>query len=92
MLAAPVAEVSLQHLKEQELRRSLREIRVAIDDYKRAYDQGRILNSAGGSGYPASLQVLVDGVEDPGESEADEDFLPAPNSQGSVGAHGHRSQ
>jgi general secretion pathway protein G len=64
MLAAPVAEVSMQHLKEQELRRSLREIRLAIDDYKRAYDQGRIQNSAGASGYPPSLQALVDGAED----------------------------
>lgn len=64
MLAAPVSEVSVQHERERELRQSLREIRLAIDAYKRAYDQGRIQNTAGASGYPPTLDVLVDGVED----------------------------
>jgi general secretion pathway protein G len=63
-LTLPVAQVALQRTQEQELRRSLREIRVAIDAYKRAGDEGRIQKVVGASGYPASLRILVDGVVD----------------------------
>jgi general secretion pathway protein G len=64
LVALPVAEVSLQRAKEQELRSALREIRTAIDAYKRAGDEGRILRSLDSSGYPKDLRVLVEGVED----------------------------
>ncbi len=60
----PLAEVSVQHGKEQELRLALRQIREGLDAYKQAADDGRITLSAGKSGYPASLQVLVDGMPD----------------------------
>lgn len=60
----PLAELSVQHGKEQELRVALREIREAIDAYKQAVDDGRIIRSAEKSGYPESLQVLVDGMPD----------------------------
>ncbi len=63
-IALPLAEVSVQRSREQELRRSLREIRDAIDAYKRAADEGRIARNAGGSGYPPSLAVLAEGVTD----------------------------
>lgn len=63
-IALPLAEVSVQRGREQELRRGVREIRDAIDAYKRASDEGRIARAAGASGYPPSLQVLVDGVAD----------------------------
>ena len=41
-VAMPLAEVTMQRNKEQDLRRSLREIREAIDAYKLAGDEGRI--------------------------------------------------
>lgn len=63
-VAAPLAELSVQRNKEGELRQALREIRGAIDSYKRAADDGRIERAADASGYPASLAALVEGVPD----------------------------
>lgn len=63
-LALPLAQVSVQRQQEQSLRSALRELRTAIDAYKQASDEGRIQRSLGNSGYPATLEVLVDGVTD----------------------------
>ncbi len=63
-MAIPVAELAARRSQEQELREALREIRAALDAYKRAGDEGRIARIADGSGYPPSLQVLVEGVAD----------------------------
>lgn len=63
-LVIPVAQVTIQRRNEQELRRSLNEIRQAIDAYKQAYDDGRVARSAVGTGYPKSLELLVEGVPD----------------------------
>ena len=63
-MLVPVVQLQVQRSKEVQLREALREIRRAIDDYKTAADEGRIAKRAGGSGYPQSLQVLVDGVPD----------------------------
>ena len=63
-VAMPLAEVAVQRGKEKELRQSLREIREAIDGWKRAADDGRIEKKADESGYPPSLAALVDGVKD----------------------------
>jgi len=63
-IAFPVAELAMQRSKEQELRRNLREIRDAIDAYKQAGDDGRIVRIVGRTGYPRSLDVLVEGVDD----------------------------
>jgi general secretion pathway protein G len=67
MLAAPLAEMTVQRSKEQELRASLREIRSAIDRYKRAADQGLLQRAVGDSGYPPTLEVLVAGVPNQGD-------------------------
>ena len=68
-IAAPLAELSWQRGKEQELRHALRQIREAIDAYKRAADEGRIERKADASGYPPALAVLVEGVEDKQDPE-----------------------
>ena len=60
----PMAELRQQRQREQELRMALREVRAALDAYKQAGDEGRIQRRAGDSGYPRSLQELVEGVED----------------------------
>jgi general secretion pathway protein G len=54
----------VQRAKEQDLRRALREIREAIDAYKDASDEGRIMKKVGESGYPRRLADLAEGVED----------------------------
>ena len=60
----PLAEVSMQRSKEQELRLALRQIRTALDAYKQAVDEGRVARDLLQSGYPPTLHVLVDGVPD----------------------------
>jgi general secretion pathway protein G len=63
-IVAPAAQVAVQRRNELELRRSLRDIRLGIDAYKKASDEGRIAKSAGATGYPAKLELLVEGVPD----------------------------
>ena len=62
--ALPLNELVVQRAKEQDLRRSLREIRAALDAYKQATDEGRILKRTGESGFPKRLEDLAEGVED----------------------------
>jgi len=63
-VALPLNELTVQRGKEQDLRRSLRDLRVALDAYKQASDEGRIVKNVGDSGYPKRLEDLVAGVED----------------------------
>jgi general secretion pathway protein G len=63
-VALPLAEVTVQRNREADLRRSLRELRTAIDAYKRAADEGRIEKKADKSGYPPTLAALVEGAKD----------------------------
>jgi general secretion pathway protein G len=63
-VAMPLAEVTVQRGKESDLRRSLREVREAIDAYKRASEDGAIEKAVSKSGYPPSLAALVEGVAD----------------------------
>lgn len=63
-VATPMIQLTVQRQKEQQLREHLREMRRAIDAYKKASDEGHVKKTADASGYPPNLQVLVDGVED----------------------------
>jgi len=60
----PLTTVSAKRAREFELRRDLRTIRTAIDEHKKAYDEGRIRPTLGGNGYPKSLSLLAEGVDD----------------------------
>lgn len=65
----PVAEVTSKRAKEAELRRVLRMMRDAIDEYKAAVDAGLIGGTdvqLGSEGYPEDLEVLVEGVSQVG--------------------------
>ncbi len=61
-LAVPLAAYKVKRDKERDLRFALREIRGAIDRYKDASDQQKIQVKVGTDGYPADLDVLVEGV------------------------------
>lgn len=63
-LAVPLVETTVRHDKEKDLRAALWQIRAALDAYKKAWDQGRVVQNIGDSGYPPSLITLVEGVED----------------------------
>ena len=61
----PLAATTVRRTREIELRRSLREIRTAIDQYKYDYDRAvkekKIIPTLGDTGYPKELENLVTG-------------------------------
>ncbi|HEX6901566.1 MAG TPA: type II secretion system protein [Thermoanaerobaculia bacterium] len=59
----PVAKFTVKRQKEADLRLALREMRYAIDEYKRYVEAGLIQKDLGTEGYPKKLDVLVEGVE-----------------------------
>lgn len=63
----PLSKMTAKRTREMELRRNLRTIRTAIDEYKKNYDQAvvdkKIVVVQNKSGYPESLQILVDGYD-----------------------------
>ena len=63
-IALPLAELTVKRGKETELRLALRQIREALDAYKQAVDEGRILISPGDTGYPKQLILLVEETKD----------------------------
>jgi len=62
--AMPVMQLTLKRNKEAELRTSLRQVREALDAYKKAFDDGKIKRTIDQSGYPPDLEVLEKGVID----------------------------
>ena len=59
----PVAKFTAKRSKEADLKLALREMRSAIDEYKRYSDAGLIPVDLGTEGYPKKLEVLVEGVQ-----------------------------
>jgi general secretion pathway protein G len=63
----PMAQVTVQRTNELELRRALRTIRTAIDDYKSDYDKAvrekTIIPTINETGYPKELEDLVEGSD-----------------------------
>ncbi len=58
----PVVKFTAKRSKEADLHLALREMRMAIDEYKRYSDAGLIQVDLGTEGYPKKLSVLVEGV------------------------------
>jgi general secretion pathway protein G len=67
--AMPLYELTAQREKEKELRVALRQIREALDAYKRAVGDGRIARKADESEYPRKLEDLIAGVPDAKDPE-----------------------
>ena len=63
LVTLPVAKFTAKRSREADLRQSLREMRSAVDEYKRYSDAGLIPVDLGTEGYPKKLEVLVEGVE-----------------------------
>lgn len=61
-VALPIARWSVKRSQEHELRAALRQIRLAIDRYHDAATAGLIEVGEGASGYPPSLEALVEGA------------------------------
>ncbi len=65
----PLSKLTRQRQRELELRRTLRELRSAIDRFKDGVDRGQIGGTdvkLGSEGYPESLETLVEGVNQVG--------------------------
>ena len=60
----PLAQLAQQRQKEQALQHALWEIREALDTFKRAADQGLLSQGVAPSGYPVSLEVLIQAQRD----------------------------
>ena len=74
----PMGRVAVQRQREIELRRELRTMRRAIDQYKLAVEQGQIGGTdvkLGSEGYPEDLEILVKGVRRVGTVDRKLKFL-----------------
>jgi general secretion pathway protein G len=74
--AIPVARTAIKRGKELELRAALRDMRNAIDQYKK-YSDGGMIQPEGleGEGYPKDLETLVEGVSQLGAIDKKLRFL-----------------
>ena len=74
----PMGRVAVRRQREIELRRELRKMRDAINQYKQAVDQGQIGGTdvkLGSEGYPPELETLVKGVNRVGALDRKLKFL-----------------
>ena len=74
-VALPTAKYSIKRGKEMELRQALRQMRNAIDEFKRYSDAGLIPVELGTDGYPSELEILIEGVEVIGQIDKSVRFL-----------------
>jgi general secretion pathway protein G len=75
LIAAPVVKFTSARTKEAELRQALRQMRYAIDDYKRYSDMGLLPVHLGTEGFPKKLEILVEGVDIVGQVNKKAKFL-----------------
>jgi general secretion pathway protein G len=71
----PIAKFTSKRNKELDLRQHLREMRLAIDEYKRYSDAGLIPVDLNTDGYPKKLEILVEGVDVVGQIDKKVKFL-----------------
>jgi general secretion pathway protein G len=62
-VAIPMVETSVKRYKEVELRRALRTIRTALDDYKKFVEENKVKLDEDTYNYPEKLEDLVEGLE-----------------------------
>lgn len=75
-VTVPLARNGLKRQQELELRRDLREMRQAIDEYKKQAEQQKIkAPPAEANFYPESLEILVEGVPVTGSASRKVRFL-----------------
>ena len=71
----PLARTTYKRTGELELKRNLRIIRTALDEYKKFSNEGEIPKDALSSGYPKTLEELVEGIELQGQAKFKKKFL-----------------
>lgn len=78
-LIVPSAQMASKRTKEIELKRNLREIRTAIDEYKKNYDKAqsdqKTVQQLNATGYPKTLDLLVQGDDFGGVVKEKKKFL-----------------
>jgi general secretion pathway protein G len=74
----PVAKNMIRREKEMELRRTLRELRKAVDAYKISCEQGNVGpldRKVDDECYPQNLEILVEGINPPNKGDTTIRFL-----------------
>jgi general secretion pathway protein G len=71
----PTVKYARKRMKEIELHEQLREMRAAIDEFKRYSDAGFLPIDFGTDGYPKDLETLVEGVDVVGQIDKKARFL-----------------
>lgn len=74
-MVIPISRYAVQRQKELELRYDLRLMRDAIDKYKQYSDAGLLPVDLGTEGYPKTLDIMVDGVNQIGQINKKLKFL-----------------